>query len=99
MRLNQILLRYAEEDWRQAQVLRALQRKEEAEAELDEGAADALSLARARERLRAAQWDLERVCRRIYGADVPADLASRIHITINTAQTTNEAAQVIDQQD
>jgi hypothetical protein len=80
--LNQWLLETAETQWRAVQVARAYKRKEEAEDEMDT-ATDSLSLARARERLKAAQWDLERVCRRIYGSDVPADLAERISIQLN----------------
>lgn len=80
--LNQWLLETAETEWRAVQVARAYKRKEEAEDEMDT-ATDSLSLARARERLKAAQWDLERVCRRIYGQDVPADLAGRVSITLN----------------
>ena len=68
--LGQYLLKYAEDDWKQAQVLRAIARKEQSEDAI-ESASDPLSLARARELLRAAQWDLERTCRRIYGQDQP----------------------------
>ena len=80
--LNQWLLSTAEEEWRAAQVIRAYKRKEEAEDEMD-AATDALSLARAEKRLRAAQWDLERVCRRIYGQDVTPDQLGRVSITLN----------------
>jgi predicted transcriptional regulator len=80
--LNQWLLETAETEWRAAQVARAYKRKEEAEDELDT-ATDSLSLARGRERLKAAQWDLERVCRRIYGQDVSPDLMGRVSITLN----------------
>jgi hypothetical protein len=80
--LNQWLLNTAEEKWKAAQVIRAHKRKEEAEDEMDT-ATDALSLARARERLKAAQWDLERVCRRIYGQDVTPDQLGRVSITLN----------------
>lgn len=80
--LNQWLLKTAEADWKEAQVLRALKRKEDAEDAIDT-APDALSLARARESLKAAQWDLERVFRRIYGSDIPIDQASRVSITLN----------------
>jgi hypothetical protein len=68
VRLNQILLAVAEQPWVQAQVALALARKQEAEEEMD-GAADGLTLARARERLKSAQWDLERVFRRVYGEE------------------------------
>jgi hypothetical protein len=66
--LGQFLLKYAEEDWKEAQVARAIARKEKAEDGL-ESAQDPLELAKARELLKAAQWDLERVCKRIYGQD------------------------------
>ena len=79
--LGQYLLKNAEQEWRDAQVARAIARKESAEDDL-ETAHDALSLARARERLRAAQWDLERVCRRIYGQDAPVT-AQAVQININ----------------
>ena len=75
--LNHWLLANAEDDWKQAQVIRAYKRKEEAEDEMD-AASDPLTLARAEKRLKAAQWDLERVCRRIYGQDAPAQLAQII---------------------
>jgi hypothetical protein len=45
-------------------------------------AANPLDLARAREQLRGAQWDLERVCRRIYGQDV-AQVAQAVQVNIN----------------
>lgn len=80
--LNQWLLTKAEVDWKAAQIIRAHKRKDEAEEEI-ESAADALSLARAREKLRAAQWDLERVQRRIYGQDNSGQVASAVQININ----------------
>ena len=66
--LNMWFLETCEDDWKKVQVARAITRKEGAEDALD-SAPDPLSLARARERLKAAQWDLERICRRIYGED------------------------------
>jgi hypothetical protein len=66
--LGQYLLRHAEDDWKEAQVARAIARKEKAEDQI-ENANDPLELAKARELLKAAQWDLERVCRRIYGQE------------------------------
>ena len=83
--LGQFLLKAAEDDWRNAQVARALARKEAAEDDLEnaEKTPDALSLARTRERLKAAQWDLERVCRRIYGQDQPPNGAAQVAIQIN----------------
>lgn len=93
--LGQFLLKHAEEDWKGAQVSRAIARKEAAEDEFEaiglriEGADKderdrlALTLSLAREKLKAAQWDLERVCRRIYGQDVSPDQLGRVSITLN----------------
>jgi len=80
--LNYWLREHAEEDWRKAQVILAIERKEKAEQDI-ETAPDALALARARELLRSAQWDLERVCRRIYGQDAPPSDVGRVQIAIN----------------
>ena len=94
--LNQWLLSTAETEWKAAQVVRAYKRKEEAEDEMD-SAEDALSLARARERLRAAQWDLERVCRRIYGQDHVGQVAAAVQINIGIARKDAQVeAQVIE---
>ena len=59
------LRQHAQSEWKEAQIILAIERKEKAEDDLD-AATDALSLARAREQLRGAQWELERVFHRIY---------------------------------
>lgn len=83
--LGQFLLKNAEDEWKDAQVARALARKEKAEDDLEsaEKTPDMLSLSRVRERLKAAQWELERVCRRIYGQDAGAQAAQAVQININ----------------
>jgi predicted DNA-binding protein YlxM (UPF0122 family) len=93
--LGQFLLKHAETEWKEAQVARAIARKEQAEDDMEgiasriEGADKeerdrlTLTLSLARERLKAAQWDLERVCRRIYGQDVTPDQLGRVSITLN----------------
>ncbi len=63
-----LLLREHESDWKDIQEARALARLERANNSC-RTAPDALSLARAREELRSAQWELERLCRRLYGED------------------------------
>ena len=97
--LSYWLLRHAEAQWKDAQVVKALKRKEDAETAL-EGAATVIDIARARELLKAAQWDLERVCRRIYGQDsIPAGANIQINIGIARQQmqeNSTEAAQVVD---
>ena len=55
----------AEEQWKEAQIILAFERNETAEEALN-AATDALSLARAREQLKSAQWDLERLLKRLY---------------------------------
>lgn len=82
-RLNQWLLEHAEEPWRKAQVARAVTAMEQAKDDLGT-ADDPLTLARAREQLRSAQWELERLFSRLYGQkqeithNVADDLADRL---------------------
>ena len=107
--LGQYLLKTAEAEWKEAQVARAIARKETAEDDMDAissqiATADkeqrerlGLTLSLARERLKAAQWDLERVCRRIYGQDREASDSSRIAININLGHKLDTGSgQVID---
>lgn len=80
--LSHWLSNVAEAEWKSAQFVKAFNRKEEAE-DLIDTATNPLDLARAREKLRSAQWDLERVCRRIYGQDAPPSVGQAIQININ----------------
>lgn len=80
--LSYWLLEVAESEWKSAQLVKAIRRKEDADLLID-SASNPLDLARARESLRSAQWDLERVCRRIYGQDQPANIAQAVQININ----------------
>lgn len=66
--LYALLLREHESDWKDIQEARALARLERSQHAL-RTAPDALSLARSREEVRSAQWELERLCRRLYGED------------------------------
>jgi predicted DNA-binding protein YlxM (UPF0122 family) len=95
--LGQYLLKVAESEWKEAQVARALARKESAEDDLEdaEKTPDMLSLSRARERLKAAQWDLERVCRRIYGQDAPPQGVNAVQININLKRVGSEPQPVL----
>lgn len=79
--LSYWLCEVADKEWKSAQFVKAYSRKESAE-ELMESADNPLDLARARELLKSAQWDLERVCRRIYGQDAPPAGAAAIQINI-----------------
>lgn len=80
--LSHWLANVAEAEWKSAQFVKAFNRKEQAD-ELIETASNPLDLARAREMLRSAQWDLERVCRRIYGQDSPPAGTNAVQININ----------------
>lgn len=96
--LNQWLLTNSETEWKAVQVVRAAKRKEDAEDEYERIATKidgsdkeerdrlTLALSLARERLKAAQWDLERVCRRIYGQEAQQDGSSRVSITLNIGE-------------
>ena len=66
--LYALLLREHEADWKDIQEARALARLERSQHAL-RNAPDALSLARSREEVRSAQWELERLCRRLYGEE------------------------------
>ena len=84
--LGYFLRENAEEDWKNAQVIQAIERKEQAEDELG-NANDSLSLARARERLRSAQWELERVCNRIFGQKQEVSMTVDIRIQVDHCLT------------
>lgn len=91
--LSYFMLKNAESEWKDAQLTKALIRKERAD-DLMERADNALDLTRAREQLRSAQWELERVCRRIYGQDAPpAHSSLSISLNFGTNQT---QGQVVD---
>lgn len=72
-RLNQWLLEHAEEPWKRAQIARAITLRDQAEDDVG-CAADPLALGRAREMLKSAQWQLERLCARLFG--------QQTHVTI-----------------
>ena len=71
------------DEWKRVQVIRALCRKDDADDGM-EVACDALSLARAREQLKSAQFDLERLDARTWGQQnrvemtVTGDLGERL---------------------
>ena len=81
--LGYFLRQTAPDPWREAQIVLAVERKEQAEDEIA-SAGDPLSLARAREQLRGAQWDLERVFNRIYGQKQEVTHVVQPVLTINT---------------
>lgn len=94
-----LLIRDHEDEWKRAQEGRAVAKRDRATSDLQslrqqlweaEKAHDLLSLARIREQVRLAEiqakraeWELERVFRRIYGQDVTPEQLGRISITLN----------------
>jgi hypothetical protein len=92
------LTEHAEAEWKSAQVGASLERLEEAKTEMN-AATTMQDVARAREKARLAQWDLERVCRRIYGSDAPATLGQgtvTISINLNAAALPVDNAERLD---
>ena len=82
--LHQFLLTHHEEEWKTAQVARSLTQWEMAKEALGK-AHDQLSLARAREELKSAQWDLERLLTRIFGQKPVAVQVNVEHQTVVSA--------------
>jgi len=78
-RLNQWLLEMAPEQWRKTQIVRAITALERSKTDLD-AAADPMELAKARERLRGAQWELERLFSRFFGQKQEIRIEPRIPI-------------------
>jgi hypothetical protein len=81
------------EKWKEAVLIRALKRQIDAEDEIDH-AKDLVELRRAETKLKSAQWNLERVCRRIYGQDVPKEPTEKVNIVLNIG-TNNTAEKVV----
>jgi transposase len=105
--LYALLIREHEDAWKEAQRARALARSERVNTELArlrteaQTAPDALSLARTREQIRiaeanqrSAQWELERVYRRIYGQDAGAHAGAAVNININLRRSNGEIVDV-----
>ena len=93
-RLHQWLLEHAEEHWKKAQIARAVTALEAAKDGLED-AGDPLELARAREQLRGAQWELERLFSRLFGQKQELTVSVQPVLTINTsAPGLNDAAHI-----
>ena len=78
-----------EEEWKQAQALRALASYEQAKEEL-ESAPDPRRLWRARERIKLYQWELERLLRRVYGEERTQAQAVAVSIVLDFSQQVSE---------
>jgi hypothetical protein len=53
-----------------------------------------VELRRAETKLKSAQWNLERVCRRIYGQDAPKEPTEKVNIILNIG-TNNDDEKVV----
>jgi hypothetical protein len=82
-RLTFYLRKHAPTDWIEAQIIRELRRKDEAEDDID-NANDAIQLNKAIAKLKSAQWSLERVYRRVYGdvKETPSEKPIQINIAL-----------------
>jgi hypothetical protein len=91
-----LLLRERERDWADIQTARALARLERFQEQL-ETAADGLSLARCRELVRSAQWELERLLSRLYGQkqEVTHTAVPVLNITLAPQQSGDKPQPVV----
>ncbi len=79
--LNYNLLAHANDEWRDTQAARALTNLQDAE-EAVKNAPDGLSLGRARESLKSAQWALEKLHRRLYGDKIEVAHSGHVAVTV-----------------
>lgn len=93
-RLYQVMSETFPDQWAQAQSSRALAEFDRTYEEM-RSAPDALSLARAREMHKSAQWVMERLLRKLYGETKPEQTG--MQITINVRR--DEPAQVVIEQE
>lgn len=101
------LLRNDPEGWRHAQTAIAQEELDEAidyrksiQAKLEKADKEErdrlnIALALARDAEKSAQWRLERVCRRIYGQDVPQGSSDRVSITLNIGNAAAQDAEIV----
>lgn len=84
-----LLLSKAEGAWKEHQTAQALFEYEKAKKELNE-ASNKVEVARASALVRTAQWELERLCRRIYGQDSLPAGAAQVAIQINLKRSAEQ---------
>jgi hypothetical protein len=99
--LSQAFLKYCEDEWKEVQVARAWAALEQAQDDFadEQKTPDMTAIARARERLKSAQWQLERLHRRLFGTDAPATLGQgtvTISINLNAAALPVDNAERLD---
>ncbi len=90
--LSAALLKYVEDDWKTVQVARAVCALDKFEDEIDQ-AQDMLALNRARERLKSAQWQLERLHRRLFGEQQNQG-HNAVQINIGITRTESDKVQI-----
>jgi predicted transcriptional regulator len=98
------LLKYCQEDWKDSQVARALAEYERAKNKVAEigrrkrtekydAQNDQVALACAREELRSAQWELERLCNRLFGNK--QEVTNTLPVQVNIGIVRNDAVQPV----
>lgn len=80
-RLYQLLAVHAQDAWKSSQIARALMNLDDAEESLPT-CKDLVELGAARERIKSAQWQLEKLHRRLFGNDQPSNSGQVVQINI-----------------
>lgn len=96
--LHRTLYKYAEDEWKEVQVSR-MQAKYDAALESFEKSEGILEITRTKELVKSLQWQLERLNRRLYGADTPKDAVGRITINLNMGEPSGPVVSVQEQRD
>ena len=91
--LYRAIIKHSPDVWREVRSAKYLSETEQAEKELRE-ASDTVAVSRARERLAAARWHLERLLRPIYGQDAGSKSGAAVQINIGIAPRLAQAIDV-----
>lgn len=92
-RIYQLMAEHAEEAWKSAQIARALMNLDNAELQL-EGAATMVEVAACTARVKSAQWQLERLHRRLF-AQEQAAAAQAVQINISIEREPNNMSNAV----
>lgn len=92
-RLYALVAEHAEDAWKSAQIARALMNLDAAEDSL-KLATDIVELGVARERIKSAQWQLEKLHRRLFGQDQAQHTGQSVQINIQINREQDQAKAV-----
>lgn len=94
-RLYKLVAANAEDAWKSAQIAKCLMTLDDAEQDLSQ-ARDIVELGSARERLKSAQWQLERLHRRLFGSEQSKTDGQLVQINIEIHRDPKGASNAID---